>query len=146
MHPPFAVFVGASGLLVILALAAVALVGRLIAGAMDKRRFQKYAAIRGWKMLHLAWEPFGRGWFGEKSDRIYEVTYQAPDGAVYIAWMKTSLFSGIYVSDTALLDPGENVAMKKSFLTTADCPRCGTSLDPGVAICPTCHRPARIVG
>lgn len=146
MHFPLAVFVGASGLLVLVALAIVALAGRLIAGAMDKRRFQKYAAVRGWKMLHLTWEPFGRGWFGEKSDRIYEVTYQAADQAVYIAWMKTSLFSGIYVSDTALLDPGENVAMKKSFQATVDCPRCGTSLNPGVAHCPACHRPARIVG
>jgi len=145
MHSPLAIAVGASGLLVFLALAAVALIGRLIAGTMDKNRFQKYAAVRGWKMLHLTWEPFGRGWFGEKSDRIYEVTYQAPDQAVYIAWMKTSLFSGIYVSDTALLDPGENGAMQKIFKATADCPRCGASVKSGVAICPNCNRPARIV-
>ena len=38
----------------------------------------------------------GRGWFGEKNDRIYEVVYYDSNGEQHLATCKTSLLSGVY--------------------------------------------------
>ena len=50
-------------------------------------------------MNHITWQPFGRGWFGEKGDRIYEVEYTDRDGASHSASCKTSMFSSVYFTD-----------------------------------------------
>jgi hypothetical protein len=81
---------------VVLVALAVVLVLRLIAGAMDGDRIDAYVRERGGKVLTRSWAPFGRGWFGEKSDRIYEITYEDRDGNRRAATVKTSLFTGVY--------------------------------------------------
>lgn len=75
---------------------ALAIVLRLLAGALDGGRIESYVRERGGKLLTRRWAPFGRGWFGEKSDRIYEITYQDRDGNRRAATVKTSLFTGVY--------------------------------------------------
>ena len=47
-------------------------------------------------MLRANWSPFGPGWFGEKSDRIYRVRYLDADGNEHRAHCKTSMWSGVY--------------------------------------------------
>ena len=47
-------------------------------------------------VVSITWAPFGKGWFGEKNDRIYEVVYYDRAGDQHWATCKTSLWSGVY--------------------------------------------------
>ena len=47
----------------------------------------------------MRWAPFGKGWWGEGSDRIYRVRYLDPEGNEHHAFCKTSMGSGVYFSD-----------------------------------------------
>jgi hypothetical protein len=58
----------------------VAIVIRFAAGGLDQDRVKQYVEQRGGKLLTAEWSPFGPGWFGEKSDRIYQVRYLDVDG------------------------------------------------------------------
>jgi hypothetical protein len=58
---------------ILLAVVAVAVVFRLMAGSMDGDRIESYVQQRGGKLRSKSWAPFGKGWVGEKSDRIYEI-------------------------------------------------------------------------
>ena len=64
--------------------------------SMDKDRIRAYVEDRGGRLVSVNWAPFGRGWFGEKNDRIYEVVYYDREGSQHWATCKTSLFSGVY--------------------------------------------------
>ncbi len=72
---------------------------RLVADRWDRERIQQYVAERGGTVNDITWQPFGRGWFGEKGDRIYEVDYTDGDGATHSASCKTSMFSSVYFTD-----------------------------------------------
>jgi hypothetical protein len=69
--------------------------------SLDKDRIAAYLAERGSRIVSINWAPFGKGWFGEKNDRIYEVVYYDRDGHQHWATCKTSLFSGVYWQKTA---------------------------------------------
>lgn len=86
-----------SGFVFLVILAAVGF--RLLADRWDRDRIQQYVAERGGSVNDIAWQPFGRGWFGEKGDRIYEVEYTDRDGGSHSASCKTSLFSGVYFTE-----------------------------------------------
>jgi hypothetical protein len=64
--------------------------------SMDKDRITAYVQERGGRIVSINWAPLGKGWFGEKNDRIYEVVYYDRDGNQHWATCKTSLFSGVY--------------------------------------------------
>ena len=81
-----------------------ALFFRLIAGSMDTERIEKHIRDRGWKLIDKSWDPFGPGWFGEKSDRIYEVIYEDEQGAKHRAHVKTSLFTGVYLTNDEVVE------------------------------------------
>lgn len=85
-----------------LALAAIAVI-YYIAMRMDRERINEYLGYQGSEVLSITWEPFGRGWFGEKDSRIYLVRYKMQDGTVKEAYCKTSLFSGVYFSEETVL-------------------------------------------
>ena len=76
---------------------------RLIAGAMNHDRIRTYIANRGRKVIHIVWTPFGPGWFGEKSDAIYEVDYYDHEGNHRQAHCKTSMLSGVYLHNDRLI-------------------------------------------
>ncbi|HEX5105805.1 MAG TPA: hypothetical protein VFV87_18435 [Pirellulaceae bacterium] len=76
--------------------AGLAIAIRIVAGAFDQSRIAEYIQSRGGRVVSVQWSPFGRGWFGEKNDRIYEVVYYDADGLQHFATCKTSLFSGVY--------------------------------------------------
>ncbi len=78
---------------------------RVVADRWDRSRITTYVQERGGEVQDIAWQPFGRGWFGERGDRIYEVTYRSRDGATHEASCKTSLFSGVYFSEEQLIAP-----------------------------------------
>jgi hypothetical protein len=67
--------------------------------SMDTDRITGYIQDRGGRIVSINWAPFGKGWFGEKNDRIYEVVYYDSEGNQHWATCKTSLFSGVYWTD-----------------------------------------------
>lgn len=83
---------------------------RLLAGGMDKDRIEDYVRSRGGKVLEKSWAPFGKGWFGERSDRIYEIAYEDQHGNQRRATVKTSMFSGVYLTDDHIVRRVANAA------------------------------------
>ncbi|MHC5010938.1 MAG: hypothetical protein ACYTG6_08315, partial [Planctomycetota bacterium] len=53
---------------------------RLLAGHWDRQRIADYVRERGGRVVRIKWAPFGHGWFGDESNRIYEVTYDHARG------------------------------------------------------------------
>lgn len=82
----------------------VGLAFRVLAGAMDGDRIDDYARDRGWDVRRKSWRPFGPGWFGEKNARIYEIEYVDREGHRHLAHVKTSMFSGVYITDDEITD------------------------------------------
>jgi len=80
---------------VIPAMVALAIVGRLIAGSMDRERIRRYIQERGGNVLDITWAPFGPGWFGAR-ERIYSVCYRNSEGKTEDVYCKTSMWSGVY--------------------------------------------------
>lgn len=87
----------------VLAVIVIALVIRLAAGGLDHDRIRQYIESRGGKVLDSHWAPLGPGWFGEKSDRIYEVRYLDRDGNEHRAHCKTSMWTGVYLTEDRIV-------------------------------------------
>jgi hypothetical protein len=81
---------------VILAFLVVGILVWVAATSFDKDRIRAYIQDRDGRIISIDWAPFGKGWFGEKSDRIYEVVYYDAKGLQHLATCKTSLFTGVY--------------------------------------------------
>lgn len=64
--------------------------------SLDKGRIEDYVRSHGGRVVSISWAPFGRGWFGEKEERLYEVVYYDSAGNQHFATAKTSLFTGVY--------------------------------------------------
>lgn len=79
-----------------LGLVALMVVVRLVAGAWDHRRIRDDVAGRGGEVREIVWSPMGPGWFGDKSSRIYRVTYVDREGQVRSAFCKTNALGGVY--------------------------------------------------
>ena len=92
-----------NGIPIFLGFMALAIVIRLFAGEMDGDRVRAYVEERGGRLLASGWAPFGKGWFGEKSDRIYEVRYLDSDGNEHEASCKTSMFTGVYFTEDRIV-------------------------------------------
>ena len=81
----------------------IALFVRLAAGSMDGDRVKSYIEQQGGILLESHWSPFGKGWYGEKDSRIYEVRYRDREGNIHSATIKTSMFSGVYFTDDEIV-------------------------------------------
>ncbi|MFO0807742.1 MAG: hypothetical protein U0746_03890 [Gemmataceae bacterium] len=82
----------------------VALLVRVLAGVVDQGRIRDYVEERGGRVLSCRWAPFGPGWFGEKSDRIYSLRFTDRDGNVHDAHCKTSLWTGVYLTEDHIVE------------------------------------------
>ncbi len=82
----------------------LAIVFRLIAGSIDGDRVEEYVSKQGWELLDRSWDPFGPGWFGEKDSRIYQIVYRDREGNVHRAHVKTSMFSGVYLTNDNIVE------------------------------------------
>lgn len=81
----------------------IAIFIRLGAGMMDGDRVRRYVRSQGGEVLESHWSPFGRGWFGEKNDRIYEVRYRDRAGDIHQSTVKTSMFAGVYFTEDRIV-------------------------------------------
>lgn len=70
--------------------------GWWVTSSWDEKRVRDYIQERGGRIVSIHWSPFGKGWFGEKNDRIYEVVFYDDKGEQHFATCKTSMMSGVY--------------------------------------------------
>lgn len=90
----------------------VAIVSRVVAGAMDRDRVRKHVEKMGGKLLQCNWSPLGPGWFGDKDNRIYKVRYTDRNGAEHMAYCKTSFWSGVYFTRDKVVQTGTSGGKK----------------------------------
>ncbi len=88
----------------------VALAIRVTAGSMDGERIEAYARAQGWKLRRKSWRPFGPGWLGEQDARIYEIEYEDDAGRRHLAHAKTSMLSGVYITEDRVTQSAERTA------------------------------------
>jgi hypothetical protein len=81
---------------------------RFIAGGLDDDRIKTFIENQGGKMISKSWDPFGKGWFGDKSNRIYKVIYLDKDGNKHESYVKTSAFSGVYFTEDKVIEFANN--------------------------------------
>ncbi|MBN1911245.1 MAG: hypothetical protein JW818_15980 [Pirellulales bacterium] len=86
----------------------IAVVFRLLAGSIDTGRIESYVQQRGWTLLDKSWDPFGPGWFGEKDSRIYQIVYRDTQGDIRRAHVKTSMFSGVYLTNDQVVQRAQH--------------------------------------
>jgi hypothetical protein len=91
-------------LLVIFMVVSIALISRVFAGSFDGDRLASYVQSQGWELIDAKWSPFGKGWVGEKNDRIYNVRYRDREGNIHVATVKTSMLSGVYFTDDKIVE------------------------------------------
>jgi hypothetical protein len=48
---------------------------RVVMHFLDKSRIPDEIESKGSRVISISWNPFARGWFFEKGERHYEVTY-----------------------------------------------------------------------
>lgn len=91
----------------------------LLSHRLDAERIKEYIESRGGKLLESTWTPFGRGWFGERGDRIYRVRYLDINGNEHNASCKTSMWSGVYWTEdyiTKAIDRSDHTSQANSSL------------------------------
>jgi hypothetical protein len=76
---------------------------RIVMHFVDKSRIKDEIESKGGRVISIAWNPFARGWFFEKGERHYEVSYVDRSGGTISTTCKTSLFTGIYWAEGAEL-------------------------------------------
>lgn len=86
----------ATAALVVLSLLVVSLALPIAADRWDRARIRAFVEERGGRVERITWRAFGRGWFGERGERVYAVEFRDADGARREATFKTSLFSGVW--------------------------------------------------
>lgn len=106
---------------------------RIVMHFVDKNRIHQEVEAKGGKVVSIAWNPFGPGWFFEKNERHYTVTYTDPSGATKIAACKTSLFTGVYWSE-----PPETEEPRPRLLSRHRCSKCGYAIHREWRACPNC--------
>ncbi|MDP9130584.1 MAG: zinc ribbon domain-containing protein [Candidatus Binatota bacterium] len=109
---------------------------RVAAHFLDKRRIKDEVEARRGRAISIIWNPFGRGWFFEKGERHYDVTYvDRRSGGTVTAACKTSMFTGVYWVD------GETTAeTPPRILSNHRCAKCGYSIRIEWRACPNCGK------
>lgn len=92
------------------AIGLLALLTRLAAGSMDGDRVERYLSDRGCTLIEREWEPFGPGWFGKDNSRIYGIVYRDRQGLIHRAHVKTSMWSGVYLTDDVVIGSADSGA------------------------------------
>lgn len=84
---------------ILLGIVLLAITLRVVADRLDRARVRGYIEKRGGTVLSLRWRPFGPGWFGEQSQRIYRLRYRDEPRQEREAFVKTSVLTGVYLTE-----------------------------------------------
>ena len=71
----------------------------LFCGSMDDKRIRTYIKSQDGEVISISRARFGKGWFGEHNNRIYKIDYKDCQTNIRNAFVKTSMFSGVYLSE-----------------------------------------------
>lgn len=66
---------------------------------LDSGRIRNDIEVRNGRLVNKSWNPFGKGWFGEKGERLYDIQYIDSDGNIHNAVCKTSILTGVFWAD-----------------------------------------------
>jgi len=77
---------------------------RIVAGSFDGERVEEHIREMGCELIDKSWDPFGPGWFGDNNSRIYEIVYRDQVGQVHRAHVKTSMLSGVYLTNDRVVE------------------------------------------
>ncbi|WP_229809620.1 hypothetical protein [Roseibacillus persicicus] len=79
---------------------------RFIMGICDYHRVAECLFSKNCELLKLNWTLFGPGWWA-RGARIYEVSYSDDEGAIHVAYLKTSTWGGVYLSEDRIVSLSE---------------------------------------
>jgi len=91
----------------------IVVVVRLVAGSFDGERVEQYIRDMGCELIDKSWDPLGPGWFGEKDSRIYQIVYRDQDGRVHQAHVKTSMMSGVYLTNDRIIEDKPKLSVEE---------------------------------
>ena len=108
---------------------------RIVMHFVDKSRIKDEIEGKGGRVLSITWNPFGRGWFFEKGERHYAVTYTDRSGATISTGCKTSFFTGVYWAEGPRTEePPPRIIPRHR------CSACGYTLSIDWRTCPNCGK------
>lgn len=80
---------------------------------LDTKRIRDYFSGRGEVLVSADWQFSGPGWLGERDSRIYSIRYKDRQEKLHVAFAKTAMFSGVYITDDRVMefaDAAETIA------------------------------------
>ena len=101
----------------------------------DKARIKDEVEAKLGRVVSITWNPFGRGWFFEKGERHYDVTYVDRSGQSITTGCKTSLFTGVYWAEGP--QPSEP---PPRIMSRHLCAKCGYTIQMEWRACPNCGK------
>jgi len=87
------------GVLIFIGLVGFVILIRIFLHSIDKSNISDAASAKGWTNVDIRWAPFAPGFFFEKGERHYYVTYTNKDGKRGGRYCKTSLLTGVFWRD-----------------------------------------------
>ena len=108
---------------------------RIVMHFVDKGRIKDEVETRLGRIESITWNPFGRGWFFERGERHYDVTYIDRSGETVSTSCKTSFFTGVYWAE----GPGVSETLPR-FISRHLCGKCGYALKTDWRACPNCGK------
>jgi hypothetical protein len=116
----------------ILLVPVAALAIRVALHFLDKARIKEEVEAKGGRIISINWNPFGRGWFFERNERYYNVTYKDRSEAIISTSCKTSLFTGVYWAERPSIEEPPRIIPRQR------CPKCGYAINAEWRACPNC--------
>jgi uncharacterized OB-fold protein len=102
---------------------------------VDKNRIKDEVETKLGRVVSITWNPFGRGWFFERGERHYDVTYVDRSGATISTSCKTSYYTGVYWAEGPRISEAPPRLMSRHL-----CAKCGYSLNTEWRACPNCGK------
>ena len=130
-----------TGLIIVLVISIILTFRFYILAGMDKERIASEIEKYGHSVDKISWNPFGRGWFGEKGERYYDVKYTSNNGQTVETGCKTSLLTGVFWTEKSPDSMYSNrLNSRNRDIDLVKCYNCGKNNDKNNKFCPSCGK------